>query len=309
MSGPSVMDSAFQRHHESIVSAYERQLEEYKTENERQLSWRRKREQRALETLRAAGLDLDTLASFDRESEEELQQFLSSVHPGLLGRAPSRSAQASKRIMYETPLQRRITTPVYGATLLAPDSANLEGDEGETGNSWVLPYDPRELKIKDSDTGSGSGWLAEGGPRLPPEADMWYTFTPDQTGLWFLWVFIDLHGFYILRADDSWYNHKSASVSVVAGMDVEQYDSWHGPLEASQLQLSAGNISTYQLFDRTPQLQYVTPLRAGDPVWVRAWITVNAIADGAGSYAEANFAAGTGNYIKPLTLIAGLSSQ
>jgi hypothetical protein len=305
MNGPSVIDSAFRRHHESIVSAYERQLEEYKTESERQLSWRRRREQRTFETLRAAGLDLDALSSFDRESEEELQEFLSSIRPDLLGRAPSRSVQASKRILHGTPLQRRVTTPVYGATLLAPHRANLERNEGESGNPWVLPNDPTELRIEDSSTGSGWGCWAEASPP-PPEADMWYTFTPDQTGQWFLWVFTDLHGFYILRADDSWYNCKSASVEIVAGMDVEQYDTWHGPLEASQLKLSDDNISTYQLFDRTPWLQYVTPLRAGDPVWVRAWITVDAFAAGGGSYAEANFAAGSGNYIQPLALIAGL---
>jgi hypothetical protein len=299
------MDSEFRHHHEAAISAYEQRLEKYKAENESQESSRRRREQRTFETLRATGLDLDLLDSFDRESEEELQNFVREIRPSLLDRVPSRSAEASTRVLYATPLPRRATMPVYGATLLAPRRENLEGNEGESGNPWILPNDPSELRIQDSSRGSGWGCWAEAFPP-PPEVDMWYTFTPDQTGQWFLWVFTDLHGFYVLRADGSWYNCRDASVSVVAGMDVEQYSYWHGPVEASQLKVDSGNISTYELFDHTPWLQYVTPLRAGDPVWVRAWISVQATAVGRGSYAEINFAAGTGNYIKPLVLMAGL---
>jgi len=129
-------------------------------------------------------------------------------------------------------------------------------------------------------------------------------FVPDQTGSWWLDIYAEAHGFYVLRADDRWYNCKNARASVGVSVDVNQYGYWHGEQQTQLLDREDDNISLYELLDLPIGLAHSTPLRAGDPVCVALTLTIDAFALGSGSIAEVNFADGTGNYVKPYGLLA-----
>lgn len=290
------MDHHFQKLHGDRVARYQEELERARREAERADS-AELRDERVTRSLRESGIDVDYLLDLERESQEAGERFVERIRPPLVERSSLQSVDAKRRALYHGANQ--VFVPPYAATLLAPNTGLLKDNDGESGQVWVLPYDPSELNIKAVSSGSGWGCLTAVGGAPPPTAVMWFNFVPERSGLWWLIAYADLHGFHVMRADDSWYNCKSASFNVDAIIDVEQFDFWHGAQRTHVMGAQSDNISDYHLVDTSVALEYLTPLRAGDPVWVALTIEIDAFAQGGGSFAEINFADGAGNYIKP----------
>jgi hypothetical protein len=298
------VDRGFRRLHEARVKNYEEDLERYRRDAAQAESAQRA-DEGTIQSLRDAGVEVEPLRKLERQSEEALERFLARVRPSLVERPPLQAQDARRRALrFSAQSANRIVVPTHAATLLAVDRVDLDDMKGEGDGLWVLPFDPSELKLKRASTGSGWGCVAAVAGPPPPTAVIWFMFVPDQTGSWWLNVYAEAHGFYVLRADDRWYNCKHATASVGVSVDVNQYDYWHGEQQTRLLDRDDDNISLYELLDLPIGLAYSTSLRAGDPVYVALTLTIDAFALGSGSFAEVNFADGTGNYVKPYGLLA-----
>jgi hypothetical protein len=136
---------------------------------------------------------------------------------------------------------------------------------------------------------------------LPPEFAIHFTFVPAATSTYEMTAVLGLHGFYILRCDDSWWNCRDSGVRLKVQMNVNQYTDT-GWRDFPLLDVEKDNAEEVISYDRTHFLDYTAGLRMGDPVVVTVRGVVEAYAHGAGAYAELNFSAGTANYIQSVFL-------
>jgi hypothetical protein len=300
------MDNYFLKLHEELVARYGEELERARSEIERADS-AELRDERVTRTFRESGINVEYLLELERESKAALGRFVERVRQPLIERPSLRPMDAKRRNLYHSANQAFV--PPYAATLLAPDIEVIENNAGQTSEFWVLAYDPREFNIKAVSAGSGWGCATAVGEMPPPTAVILFTFIPDKTGMWRLVANADLHGFYVMRADDSWYDCKGASFYIDSIIDVSQFDFWHGEQRARLIGADRGNVSTYQLVDARVTREYMTILREGDPVWVALTIEIEAFAQGEGSYAEINLSDGIGNYVKPYGMFIAYQGQ
>jgi hypothetical protein len=294
--------------HRAEVERYEAEVKQFRDSDVRLTELRKRREAQLREQLVASSVDVGRLDQTEKQAREELAYFLKETRPALADREvgdPYRSLEKARLIDACGP--NRQALGVAAATLLAPAADFLEGNPGERGNPWVLPWNPGRVRISQSSTGDGWGCWAHG---IQPatEAIFWYVFTPDRRSTWTLWPFTSLDGFYLMRADDGAFTCKYADVEVRIEMDVYQY-FWHGARQDTLLNRHNQNISVGLRFDRSHYFDYRTALAPGSGAWednafVRVKVSAQADTSGGGSYAEVNFAAGSANYIEPIVLIA-----
>jgi hypothetical protein len=306
MPKPIELDRRFRKLLRETIRGYEKELKKDTEQHERWAKPRKQREEQVREILRASQIDLERLDRLIKEDEQLLQEFLHEVRPPLVER-PSRQAENAKRLAQLSGLSicNRNQATVYAATLLAADSANLEGNPGRQGNPWILPLNPGLVKIKARSQGQGWGCYALGPTYGPSRAAavFWFLFVPEKTATWNLLPLVNLHGFYILRADDDWWNCKHCQTRVEASVNVYQY-YWNGEKRFSLLDIGAGNINEARLFNEYGQFDYQAGLRAGDLAFVKVTISINVYAQGGGSFSEVNFSDGIGNFIEPLIVAA-----
>ncbi len=310
MTSISESDRRFRRLQRETIHNYEKELELNK---ERWLRWvkpRQRRDEQVREILRAAQIDIERLNRFLEEDEATLGDFLREVRPPLVERSSASSTENAKKLarLTELPIGGRTSATVYAATLLASDPANLEGNPGQPGNPWILPFNPNQVRIKARSWGQGWGCY-DFGPTYGPSrasATFWFVFTPERTAMWNLLALINLNGFYILTANDDWWDCKHAEAHVEADMDVFQY-YWNGAKRFPLLDLGADNINEASLFNEAGNFDYQAGLRAGDFAFVKVTISVTVHAQGGGSYSEVNFSDGTANFLHPLILFAWTS--
>lgn len=303
----SEIDRRFHKLQREAIHAYEERLEMDKERREHWVKPRQRRDEQVREILRTAQIDIERLDRFLKEDGETLEDFLRELRPPFVERSSASRAQNAKRLARLTglPICNRTSATVYAATLLASDPANLEGNAGQRGNPWILPFNPGQVRIKARNWGQGWGCY-DFGPTYGPSrasAAFWFAFIPDRTAMWNLLALVNLNGFYILTANDDWWDCKHAEAHVEADMDVFQY-YWNGTKRFPLLNLSADNINAARLFDEAGNFDYQAGLRAGDFAFVKVTISLSVHAQGGGSYSEVNFSDGTANFLEPLILFA-----
>src|SRR5574341_2622299 len=303
----SEIDRRFRKLQREAIHACEERLD---VDQERRARWvnpRQRRDEQVREILRAAQIDIGRLDRFLEEDVATLEDFLRELRPPFVERSLAPHAENAKRLARLTglPICNRTSATVYAATLLASDPANLEGNAGQRGNPWILPFDPSKVKIKARNRGQGWGCY-DFGPTYGPSrasATFWFAFIPDRTARWNLLALVNWDGFYNLTANDDWRDCKHAEASVDAEMDVFQY-YWNGTRRFSVLNLGADNINEARLIDEAGNFDYHAGLRAGDLAFVKVTISLTVYAQGGGSYSEVNFSDGTANFLEPLILVA-----
>jgi hypothetical protein len=197
----------------------------------------------------------------------------------------------------------KLLTP-YATLLLAPDMKLLEGIDGEKGNPWVLPSNPDDVRIKNSN--SGTGWNCEAQAGLPPaSASIYYPFVPDVSGPWYLEALLGYSGFYLMNVHHNWWDCKFAQVTVDVSISVFQY-STQGPVKTNIINRHETNVNNLiQLIDAPGIIPDMTAiLQAGDPAMITVEISLETHVMGDGSYAEVNFADGSANSISPGIVVA-----
>lgn len=253
-----------------------------------QLNERLQRDQEARRFLQECGLDLQRLDQAEKQEEQLLDQFLQQTRPPLLKRprkqeAPIRTQQAKKQLVSE------MGQPL---TLAGTDVVtNLRTGSEPTFTPQIA------RNIKNTMSGSGWGCGVKENPNYPDTmAYWWYTYTPSQSRVHNFWVSTPYAGFYVIRANDRWYNCKYSKTYAFYEVDVYQF-SWRGADRRTVVDRRSGNINETGRLEGALYWSFTHPLEGGAPVTVRITATLDVYAQGSGDYGELNFADGTDNYL------------
>jgi hypothetical protein len=195
--------------------------------------------------------------------------------------------------------------PSYASILMANLKPLTENDPVYYDGQILLPDSINNIKLIAKDFGSGYfGIEAQASnPDSHKVINLEYTFIPNQTANWNFMTSIEFHGFYIVFADDSWWNSREASVSLETKISVSQY--FLGAEKTEKLiDIGDDNIKVSSIYDNMATLLYNFPLRKDDPATVHITISLNAYAKGDDSYAELNFSDGSTNFILPHETVA-----
>jgi hypothetical protein len=264
--------AAFLELRRSTLAERERELEHNRYVFSLQLEERRRQAEQARQLLVQSGIELEQLERLDAEQDIE-------------GHLQERFANGPRyRHMGEAP------------TLLGADLATYANAADEPTFVWLY-----EAGSIDLDTNQQGGewsclFLEENPDYVDPTADWWYTWTPPEDGVYSFWAIAPYSGFYIIRANDAWYNCKYAKAHAFVEVDVHQY-FWRGPDRRTIVDKRGSNIQETGLASGALQWFFNEPLNADDEVTVRVTTTLDVFAKGTGDYAELNFSEGEGNYL------------
>lgn len=179
------------------------------------------------------------------------------------------------------------------ATALSPYYGKVYGSDGSVyweGNN------PGNLNISDWASGSGSGIGGSGAGSFTAYIDWWFFFRPDANRFYAFDCYVPYHGFYIVRADDAWYNSKEAKVRIDLNTVAYQYN-YKPDANTNVLDIHNDNINVNDRFDGWRHAYYSTLLGGGDYAYLRVTSSYYVYARGGGSYAELNFSEGAANYM------------
>ncbi len=289
----------------NLIETYEHAVKEQKKEEKEKGSLRQQYDNLQKKLLTDAGFNIKKIEQEEEEDEKTFLKQLVENRDKLINRKHTQSFDLQEKNLYAQILKESKGNLLnhYGTCIMAPDAKFIDHIEGERGNPWIFPADPSRIDLWTS--GHIGGWrcLQAYGAPSPPTANMWFHYVPDRTGRWDFSAIAAFHGFYILRANDSWYNCRYAWVKLTATVSVYQY-SWQAPRTYELLYKRESNNDYIKFFDSTQWMDTSAYLRAGDDAWILLTVTVDAMSEGTGTYAELNFANGTANYILPLLVAA-----
>jgi hypothetical protein len=262
-------------------------VQRYKAGNAELKKEREAHEKKQLEYMRSAGIKLEVIEKQQKEDSRELKSYLEKTLPPLISRPSMRLKDTKQAAILGVGFGGfGQIVPPYAGVFYPPDGTE------------VLPVDPSQIKIKDSDQGSGTGWWATGGPP-DPSVEVIFGFTPENSDNYSFTASFAFHGFYVLKANDGWLTHKDASVFLDFSLDAFQFVDLGPKSFPKPIDKDGDNIKVFDNFDQVLTFSDTRDFRAGEPVVVTARITLDASASGSGSVAEINFADGDANYIQP----------
>jgi hypothetical protein len=184
------------------------------------------------------------------------------------------------------------SSALAGTDLYASDPAFLEGIEGDVDIMRATPWAPYEANPWC--WARGSGWW--GSSDIAVYNDFWFYFYPAANRYYSVVPHSVLHGFYMLYADDAWWNSKNSTVRLDVRVSAYQYN-WKPETWYSVINHGGDNINYSSRLDTDRHFYYSFLAGAGDLTWILVTNRLYAYARGDGSYAEINFASGAANYI------------
>lgn len=186
-------------------------------------------------------------------------------------------------------------------TALSPYYAKIYGSDGSV---YWEGYNPGNLNVFTRASGSGSGIAGTGAGSFTAYIDWWFVFRPDTNRFYAFNCYVPYHGFYIVRADDAWYNSKEAKARIDLNTVAYQYNYKPGA-NTNVLDIRNDNINVNDRFDGWRYAYYSTLLGGGDNAYLRITSSYHVYARGGGSYSELNFSEGSANYMgKPIVYVS-----
>lgn len=250
---------------------------------------RLRREKERMQFLADSGVSLRRIEEEERRDAQELEEILAKDRTQVIDPAPHRPAEIRSREDREF-LISQMGNPVELAGMDVLTGLRT-GAEPEFSATY-------QRDLKSTMSGSGWGCGVKENPDYPDTmAYWWHVFTPAQARTFTFYISAPYSGFYVTRADDSWYNCKYVKTYCFYDMDVYQL-SWRGMERRTVLDRRGSNVNDTGRMQGTTVWSFNHALQAGIPVTVRVRITLDIYAQGGGSYGELNFADGSANYLE-----------
>ena len=176
---------------------------------------------------------------------------------------------------------------------ITPYYATLHGSDGSV---YWQGYSPGNFDLWDSASGSGSGIFGTGAASFTVYLDWWFSFRPDATKFYGHNIYVPFNGFYILYADDGFWDSKEACAKINLTARGWQYN-YKPQAAVSLFNVCSQNINVNDRFDGWRTMNYSDLLAAGDQAYLLVSASFYVYARGGGSHAELNFSVGAANYI------------
>lgn len=183
--------------------------------------------------------------------------------------------------------------PAALVATVTPYYAVLHGSDGSV---YWQGYNPGNIDLSDQAWGNGSGLFGTGAGSFTVYLDWWFNFRPPDTRWYSHYIYTLYHGFYIVRADDGWWDSKEATVRIDQSAIGYQYN-YKALANMNVLSVSSQNIDVNYRLDSWRYQYYSDQLGGGDLAYLRVSASFYVYARGGGSYAELNFSDGVANYM------------
>lgn len=175
---------------------------------------------------------------------------------------------------------------------LSPYYGTLHGSDGSV---YWQGYNPGTIDASCYANGSGSGIFGTGAGSFSVYMDWWFTFNAPENRNYAQTVYVPFNGFYIVRADDGWFDSKQANVDISLSATGYQYN-YKPTGTANVLSVGNDNINVNDRFDGW-RTMYYSDLLGADRAYLLVTAKLYVYARGGGSSAVLDFASGNANYL------------
>lgn len=255
-----------------------------------------------LESMKAAGLDTSKLAEIQQQLDADAEQEYIEMDQFM--------SQTSANSFADEALNPDANFLPEGATLLTPSWSKVYSDTLDN-NPLVNSGDIDNQAVVSGGNckniwnwAKGGGWGCTGGRASNTQIATWaFWYKPNRSKFYSIRPRFEFNGFYIAKADDKWYNCKNAQVKVSAQTNVYQYN-WKGLSSVDLVNINRNNVNLNKRLDDTRYTNYTALLGKDDWALVVCKVKLYVRAQGGGSYAKADFAAGANKVCVPHVIIS-----
>jgi hypothetical protein len=174
-------------------------------------------------------------------------------------------------------------TPYYGTL------------HGSDGSVYWQGYNPGNIDLSDFANGAGSGLFGTGAGSFTVYMDWWFSYNAPQNRNYSNTIWVPFHGFYILYADDGFWDSKEAHARIDLSAVGYQYN-YKATASTNVFDMDSQNINVNDRFDGW-RTMYYSDLLGADQAYLRVTASFYVYARGGGSTAQLNFSAGSANFM------------
>jgi hypothetical protein len=156
-------------------------------------------------------------------------------------------------------------------------------------------YNPGNIDLWIASSGSGSGIFGTGASSGTLVMDWWFTYRAPENRNYSHTIWVPFHGFYIVHADDGFWDSKEARARIDLSAVGYQYN-WKATGGTNVFDLGSQNINVNDRFDGW-RTMYYSDLLGADQAYLRVSASFYTYARGGGSTAQLNFSNGNANYM------------
>ena len=196
---------------------------------------------------------------------------LTAAHPGLAGG------------QLIAPSSLGWFTPYYGVL------------HGSDGSVYWQGANPGNIDLSVYANGSGSGLFGTGAGSFTVYMDWWFRYQAPQNRNYAHTVWVPFHGFYVIHADDGFWDSKEAHARIDLSAAGYQYN-WKAGGSTNVFDMGGQNLNVNDRFDGWRTMYYADLLGA-DWAYLRVTASYYVYARGGGSGAQLNFADGNANFM------------
>ena len=230
------------------------------------------------------------------DSLDKLHEEASASTKALVERVSARLADAPVSPEFDT-----ATHPGMAAgRLIAPHSVGWFTPyygvlHGSDGSVYWQGYNPGNIDLSDSANGGGSGIFGTGAGSFTVYMDWWFSYNAPQDRDYGHTIWVPFHGFYVLYADDGFWDSKESHARIDLSAVGYQYN-YKATGGTNVFDEDSQNINVNDRFDGW-RTMYYSDLLGVDRAYLRVTAAFYVYARGGGSTAQLNFSAGNANYI------------
>lgn len=274
---------------ERLVAARREQVVALQKAQSKELADLETRGQSRLASLKKT-LPKELAAYLTKQEEAESQVTAAALKDSETAAARLAEAEASESTALQLVLGNGPAAAAVG--WLSPYYGTLHGSDGSV---YWQGYNPGNIDASCYANGAGSGIFGTGVGSFTVYMDWWFTFNAPENRNYAQTVYVPFNGFYIVRADDGWFDSKQANVDISLSATGYQYN-YKPTGNANVLSVGNDNINVNDRFDGW-RTMYYSDLLGADRAYLLVSAKLSVYARGGGSTAQLDFASGNANYL------------